>query len=474
MGNVTLKFTAFLLLSLLAISMMSSIVSAEAGNSKMDPELRRLRTQAELLQRIIARAAEMSNMTAELKVRVRETLAANVSAMSREGLNDFVREAKAVLAELRRNMDSRGLVGEENVTRALSERLRERLEHAFMGLNVSKEERFEFKEKLRHAWSFGHLRGIMKDIRARMAPAEVHNITESILEFTNKSAEWGNMTGLERAFNSSSKVLEVLERVKEKLTFLNASPVAIAAIEHAMEKISAMRELLALAKERWGELRERHNLSRREIHELVKNRTQTGLRQVEERMAKCLEELEELREAAIEKNLTALGEELDKVLGKLRNALDMLREGNLSFKQAVIVLVEAERALKNAEKMFEKISEREEMRERLLEKLRERMRDLERQRDQLMERLRELKGQLPEDVFHDIEEMIQKILSEMQDASKDLDAGNGQKALKILERVEKTLNKVKDEIEELKSGTRDRGERPGQVPNRGGPAKRSP
>lgn len=452
MENTALKLTAFLLITLLVVSIIPLNVSAEAGVSGEVLKLHRLRVQAEFLQRITSRIAEVATMTTELKLRVREILEANISIMSIGELSNFVREAKAILAELRGNLDSGKLMGEENVTRVLAERLRERLKCAFTGLNITKEECYEFREQLRHAWSFGRLKRILGDIRTRMAPLESNNITDSILESANKSAEWGNMTGLERALNSSLKVLEVLERIKEKLMFLNASPAAIAAIEHAIEKISMMRELLALVKERVEELKENHSLTRQEIREMVKNRTRMCLQGMEERLSEYIEELESLREAALEKNLTSLADELDSTLNKLKGLLDEIKKGNFSLKQAIMILVEAERALRKAEKVLEKASEREELREILMERLRERIRLLERKRDQLRERLEKLRGSLPENMLcrlEEIENMLQEALNKLQEAERGLSRGESSRALGTLDDVEKDLKRIDDGISGL-------------------------
>ncbi len=461
--NVATKFAALFFIALLLMGAVASPISAEANENAKNSEIHKLKVQAELLQRMISETAAVANMTVDLELKVGEILALNVSAMSVEELRDFVRDAREVLAELKKNLNFTELMDEGNVTTRLAERLRERLEHVFMRLNLSKEEFQEVGERLRHAWSLGHLKKILGDIQVLIGPARALNITEMILDFANKSAERGNATGLERALNSSSKVLDVLERVKEKLEKLNASPTAIAAIEHAMEKISEMREVLESVKEKVRELRESHNATH-EVRELVKNRTRKGLEQVEEKLAEYVEELEKLRKAALEKGLNDLAEELSALLSKLRDLSDAIGEGNLTFKQAVGILAEAKKALENAERMLEKASERKELHEVVSEQLRERMTSLEQRRDQLKEKLEKLGERLPENMLHRLEEirdMIRKISDRLQEADKSLSTGNESTALKILDDAKKTLNMIEKEINSLESHIENEGGRPG-------------
>ncbi|MCD6536880.1 MAG: hypothetical protein J7K49_07640, partial [Thaumarchaeota archaeon] len=385
--------------------------------------------------------------------------AANVSVMSAGELNDFITEAKKVLEELRENIDSSKVAGEANVTTSLAERLRNRLERILGELNITEGELHEIRERLRHAWSLGHLKKILEDLRPIIRPAKALNLTETLLSFANRSAEHGNATGLERALNSSCKVLDVLAGVKEKLEKLNASPAAIMAIEHAIEKISEMRELLASVKEKVHELRQHHNATCHEIREIVKNKTRKGLQQAEEKLEEYVKELEELRETALEKGLTDLADEFSALLSKLRGLSDRIRNGNFTFKQAVGILAEAKRMVEKAEKALEEASERKELREVVSEQLRERMHSLERQRDRLKEKLKELEKELPEsmkDFLEEVQNMILNLSDKLQKARENLSIGRGSTTLNILKDAEKNVSVIEEKLNVLENQIKNR------------------
>jgi len=452
MQQVALKSAAIFLLALLVTGTVASSISAEADHSWENLEVKKLRIQAELLQRMISRAAAVVNMTSDLEFKVGDVLAANISAMSVEELRDFVEDARAVLADLKKSIDSGKLTREENVTRGIAEQLRERLEHVFRKLNISKEEFHELKERLRHAWSLSHLKKILENIRAVTGPAKAHNLTEMLLRFANKSAEHGNATGLERALNSSCKVLDVLEGVKEKLERLNASPAAIAAIERAMEKIAEARELLESVKEKVHELRGEKHATRHEIRELVQNITGKDLHRLEKEISVYIEKLEPLKEAAIRNNLTDLADSLDAVLSKLKDLSSAISEGKLSFTQAVEILAQARQATEKAEEAFKKASERKELREAVSEELRKMMHSLQERRDKLRNRLSELDEKISENVKKSVDEirsLLSKLSDQLDEAERKMLAENSSTALKLLNDVKKGLDLAEKKLDAL-------------------------
>ncbi|RLF98874.1 MAG: hypothetical protein DRN47_04715, partial [Candidatus Wolframiiraptor sp.] len=101
MQVTALRFTAIFLTALLIMGAVAYPISAEADHGWKDPEIQKLRIQARLIQHMISRMAAVVNVTSELELKVGEILAANVSVMSAEELNDFITEAKKVLEELR-------------------------------------------------------------------------------------------------------------------------------------------------------------------------------------------------------------------------------------------------------------------------------------------------------------------------------------------------------------------------------------
>ncbi len=454
MQVTALRFTAISLTALLIMGAVAYPISAEADHGWKDPEIQKLRIQARLIQHMISRMAAVVNVTSELELKVGEILAANVSVMSAEELNDFITEAKKVLEELRENIDSSKVTGEANVTISLAERLRNRLERIFGELNITEGELHEIRERLRHAWSLDHLKKILEDLHSIIRPAKALNLTEMLLDFANRSAEHGNATGLERALNSSCKVLDVLASVKEKLEKLNASPAAIMAIEHAIEKISEMRELLASVKEKVHELRQHHNATCHEIREIVENKTREGLQQTEEKLEEYIKELEELREAALEKGLTDLADELGALLSELRGLSDRIKDGNFTFKQVVEVLAEAKGMIEKAEKALEETSEREELREVVSEQLRERMRSLEKERDRLKDKLKELEKELPEsmkDFLEEVQNMILNLSDKLQEAQENLSIGRDSTTLNILKDAERSLSVIEEKLNVLEN-----------------------
>ncbi|MCD6341377.1 MAG: hypothetical protein J7L83_00760, partial [Thaumarchaeota archaeon] len=276
--------------------------------------------------------------------------------------------------------------------------------------------------------------------------------TEMLLRFANKSAEHGNATGLERALNSSCKVLDVLEGVKEKLERLNASPAAIAAIERAMEKIAEARELLKSVKEKVHELRGGKHATRHEIRELVQNITGKGLHRLEKEISAYIEKLEPLKEAAIRNNLTDLADSLDAVLSKLKDLSSAIGEGKLSFTQAVEILAQARQATEKAEEAFKKASERKELREAVSEELRKMMHSLQERRDKLRNRLSELDEKISENVKKSVDEirsLLSKLSDQLDEAERKMLAENSSTALKLLNDVKKGLDLAEKKLDAL-------------------------
>ena len=202
------------------------------------------------------------------------------------------------------------------------------------------------------------------------------------------------------------------------------------------------------------ELRQHHNATCHEIREIVENKTREGLQQAEEKLEEYIKELEELREAALEKGLADLADELGALLSELRGLSDRIKDGNFTFKQVVEVLAEAKGMIEKAEKALEETSEREELREVVSEQLRERMRSLEKERDRLKEKLKELEKELPEsmkDFLEEVQNMILNLSDKLQEAQENLSIGRDSTTLNILKDAERSLSVIEEKLNVLEN-----------------------
>ena len=476
MGEAVMPNTGTWIVSIamLVLLMTGSIgtIYAQAGGQvtvqQEDSSLVKLRVHAEVLQKMLNRLLTM-NLTKELELQIENLVAVNLTALGAEELREFISEAKNVLSEVRSELkEAKGnrTRVEQRVIAKLLERMRERLNVTLRRLNITAEEAEKIREELgsriREALAgnltFHELKHFIKNLTRRLVGYRVQNFTEQIMNYTEREAKLGRLYGLETALNASCKVLQVLERVKEKLLSVNASPVAVAAIEHAIERIASAREVLKQLVERIATMPEPKNATPGQIRKEIKSILDERLEELAEDIRENLQRLRELRSEAEEQNLTSLVESIDHAIAKLEEASSKIQTANMSFGEAMSALALAKTVIRRAEKILEEASKEHKLTKKVAE-------ELEKVIDRLKERLNELEdklGKLSEEFAEGMNETaanaaISRAKALIEEMTNKIDEGDVTSATKLLKKTEDAVRFVGRLIESLQRSAEQRG-----------------
>ena len=453
MRGLGLRPISIILITLL-LSGSIGAVYAQSGAHDIgeDPnELRRLRLRAEVLQRMLERSATIANISESLQNRISVLLSQNLTALSLDELKQFVADAKSLLREIKDVRGPNATESEHALTLRLLERIRLRVENALRRMNVTGEEAEEIREKLREALrgrlTVKGLAAFMKEIRGMLAHRRALELYENAMSFAENATRFGAIHGLETALNASCKVLEVLEAVKERLERVNASPVAVTAIEHAIERITLAREVLEQVMERLLQGRGVGNVTRGEVTGEVESVLEEKLEDLNETISRYLEELKELRGEAEEANLTDVAERLNETISMLKELSSQITSTNISFGDVMRELARAKRVISHAERVLEEVSEEEELRSQIYNRLIERINEVREKLEDLRRELEELVGQEGAGSISAALSLIEGLVEEAQDS---LQKGDLRKAIRLLNKAEQMIRSIENKIERLK------------------------
>jgi len=444
---------AILLYLLLAGSIVGAGVYAQSGMNAAngdEEDVSKLRLRAEVLQRLLERAVTVANISESLRAEAENLTSVDLSSLSADELRSFIDEAKEVLAEIRESLNEDVILSGSNLAAKLLEKIELKLNNTLLKLNLTVEEaeqiRERIREKLQEKLTVRELAKLMKEVAKEVAHHKALKLSEHALNFTENATKSGAMHGLEVALNASSKVLEVLEMVKERLESVNASPVAVAAVEHSIEKIASAREVL---KQVMGRVCSKHpggKATKEQVKEELSSMLEEKLESLNETIDEYLEELLELRVEAEEYDLTSLVEELNQSIAELEGLKNLILSSNLSFSDVMSALASAKDLINHAEEVLEKASEEEELRSKISERLSEGI-------DEVKEELKDLREELEEIMDREGAEEVNDTLSLIDDlvkrAEENLGKGTLDEASKLLNEAEQMIKSVEHEIEHL-------------------------
>jgi len=455
------KLSSIILLVVLLAGSIGAVCAQAGGLSAASGEddVESLRLRAEILQRMLKRAMA-ANLSESLKENITRLLLVNLTVLNPDELKEFIQEAKILLHRIAESLrEAEASRNETEVAARILERLMEKLNRTLSRLNVSSSELEEVKGLLQKAeegnLTLREVRELAKTLRRLIIRYKAQNISEQLMNYTEAEAERGELHGLEVALNASCKVLEVLERVKEKLMSVNASPVAIAAIEHAIERITSARDVLKRVRERVEARLEFGNVTREEVRREVEAVLGEKLDDLNETIIEKVQRLEELREEAERLNLTSLAEELSQTIAMLEELMGGLASANLSFGDVMSRLAKTKTVIAHAEKVLEKALEEAEMAEKASEKLSKSL-------DKLREKLNDLKEKLKDLAGHVGAEEANKTLSEaenlLEEALKSIRRGELGSASKLLDEAGQLLRAAEHGIDHVKKIVEERSE----------------
>lgn len=439
-----------LLLLLFAGSIVGAGVFAQgAGDNAANVEegAHKLKVRAEVLQRLLERALTIANVSESLRAEAENLTSINLSSLSADELRSFIDEAKEILSEIRESLNENMILDGSGLAARFLEKIELKLNRTLPKLNLTEQEaeqlRGRIRERLGENLTVRELAKLMGKISKELAHHRALEFYEHAMNFTENAARSGAMHGLEMALNASSKVLDVLERVKERLEKVNASPVAIAAIEHAIEKIASVREVLRQVMERICSKHPGGKATKEQVKEELSSMLEEKLEKLNETIDEYIDELLELRAKAEELNLASLVEEINQSIAELEALKAEILSGNLSFSEVMEVLASAKKFINHAEEVLEKASEEKELAEKISESLREKLR----------EELDEIKEKGGEELSNHIEKAEEE-LNEAESSISDVEKSTSKKDLtsaeKLLDKAEEALESAEKIIDQLK------------------------
>ncbi len=368
--RLSLQVIAITLLLPLIASPVMAVYGQAAGyvDSDSSRDLQRLRLRASILQMILERAIDAANISEPLRSEAEALISMNVSALSEDELKRFIAEAESLLAEIRESLrrEYNVTLSQERVAMRLLERIRERLNLTFAKINMTPSEAEQIRERIRE-WvreragenlTVRDVAHLLKGIREVLRHRWVMRFSEGAMNYSEKAAESGVLFGLTNALNASSKVLAVLGRVKERLIEVNASEAAVEAIEHAMEKITSAREILRQLIERVSTDHPLGNATQERAREELGSILRERAEKLNETIEEYLGRLRELRDKAVELNLTGLAEEIEREAANLEALKDRVASGNQSLGDIVSAMASAKGLIKRAENLIEKATKK--------------------------------------------------------------------------------------------------------------------
>ena len=371
-------FTSILMLVMLLTGSITAIY-AQAGGSPtaQASDVEKLRLKAEMAQKILNKLKLSVNVSSDLELEIERLLAVNVTSLSQDELKSFLKDVGAVLSEIRKAARSEENKLEKAVAARMLGKIEEKLDKALTKLNMTAEEEAKLREELRQKIAealsgnitLREVRCFVKRLSEELFRHRVQNFTEQVLNYTEREMSRGRLHGLEVALNASSKVFQVLERVKERLQKVNASPVAIAAVEHAIEKIKSAREILRRLMMGLPPRNETGKTSPSQLRDRIRTVLEEKLEELNQTIRENLQRLRDLEKEAEGRNLTELVQTIRQSIDKLEALSAELKSSNLSFGEVMKIIACSKAVIARAEKALEKASEEEAMRSKVKEQL---------------------------------------------------------------------------------------------------------
>ncbi|RLG06106.1 MAG: hypothetical protein DRN59_03545 [Thaumarchaeota archaeon] len=440
-----------ILLAILLISSLgfwNSICSAENQGSE---EVKELRLQAEILQRILERSIILGNLSKPLRGKIELLLSINLTTLSVEELSQFVADGKNLLLEIRNLVRDNRTQAEQRLTLALFNRIKLRLERAIEVMNLSDEEAEEIKKKLADGaqknMTLRELHQLVRELVKSFIPHRVQNISSQLINYTEHEAELGELHSLEIAYNASHKVLKVLEAVKERLQNVNASPVAIAAVEHAIGRITSAREVLKRLMERMELIQELGNVSRGDVRREVRSIIEEELEELNETLREKIRELEELREVAQEAGLKELAERFNQTINELEKASTSLELAELGLEETIDKITSIKAVIDHVEEVLKEALKESKLLEKISEELNKKARKLEEKLSDLIKRLDEIRDR---EEAEEIDRALEDSDEVLKRAEEELREGELESASELLNKAEQMIKMAENKLEDVK------------------------
>ena len=174
------------------------------------------------------------------------------------------------------------------------------------------------------------------------------SIGKIISEIVRSNITEANLTGIDNAIYRVGRVIKILQVVREHLKYVNASPIAIAAlnlsisnVNRTLHKLKVVKELVREVKELRREAKEKIKRAREKLQELIEK-----LRKIEERSKEDVEKL-----------LNKINETLNQTLKEVKKYESMIEEKLSKIEKNITTILPkgVEKLKEHFKKMREKI-----------------------------------------------------------------------------------------------------------------------
>jgi DNA repair exonuclease SbcCD ATPase subunit len=417
------SITAAIVVATLLLSLVAPPTAAQAVETEGLGNTTVLRAKAVALQYMLNNSLRLNlSLSEQLREQVASLVNVNVSKLSPDELREFVQNATRVLAEVREG--ARKAVGKtlESYAHGLAVAIEARVRNMARHYNVSEE---EVRQALANMTKSKDMRDVfraLKELQKKFLEGQCKEFANALRErLGNQTAEalkTGEIRGLERSYEALDKAAEALSATLERLKAVNASPVALQAVERALEHVEIVKDVIGKLR---GELsRPGPSPIKLPIESIKKslNETLSELTsRVEEEVNELMIRLNKLQSLAEKVNATDLVKKIQDLKAELLTLLERLKsaESSKDLGQALDDLASIRAKVREVTQSVEDLAKefREKARERvegLLTSLESRLSEAKNKLGELKERLEKAKGRAQRGL-----EEVQRLLNAVSD-----------------------------------------------------------
>ncbi|MEM0504788.1 MAG: hypothetical protein QXN19_03100 [Sulfolobales archaeon] len=262
------------------------------------------------------------NISDEVRSRINELIAVNISELSVDDVREWLRNASSILSRIATEVKE-GRAYEVGITLqrylnglrvALENRVRTLARHYNITLNVE-----ELIANTSKAKDINQLVNTYKDATKRVEEMNAWQFRERIEEMVRvrtQALQRGEVSILEKTDEELSKAVTALEKVMVRLNSVNASQNSIEAVNDALERIRNARQLIQeISKEVVNET----IVKPERVVEAVRNSLELMAGKVNQSLNELIEELKELKEESIAGNLTVITSRIEDLIKRVED-----------------------------------------------------------------------------------------------------------------------------------------------------------
>jgi DNA repair exonuclease SbcCD ATPase subunit len=411
---VTAIVVATLLVLLVAPSTVAQTAETEGQEELANTTV--LRAKAVALQYMLNNSLRLNlNLSEQLKKQVASLVNVNVSELSPDELRDFVHNATRVLAEVRES--ARNAVGKtlESYAHGLAVAIEARVRNMARHYNVSEEEVRQALANMTESKDMRDVFRALKELQKKFLEGQCKE------NQTAEALKTGEVRGLERSYEVLDKAAEVLNATLERLEAVNASSIALQAVERALEHVKVVKAVI-------GRLRE-------ELPRLGPSPIKLPIETIKKSLNETLGELT----SKVEEEVNELMSRLDKLqsLAEKVNATDLVKKIQ-DLKAELLTLLERLRSAESLKDLGQALDD--------LASIRAKVREVTQSVEDLAKEFREKARERVEGLLTSLESRLSKAKSKLEGLKERLEKARG-RAQRGLEEVQKLLNAVSDRLD---------------------------